>query len=158
MHRTFRTIAFSSALCLGLTSGAALLAQDSSTPSAQDQSAQPMQHGGMKGPMSPDKELTRLTRQLSLTSDQQSQIKPILQDRHDKMMQMHQDTSMSRQDMMAKMKTLDEDSNSKLEAVLTDQQKPKYEKMIARRKEHMQQMRAAHQDSGPPANTGAQPQ
>ncbi len=159
MRHPFRTIAISSTLCLGLTSGSVLLAQDAST--AQDQSAQqPMQHGGQRGPMSPDKELAHMTKQLNLTSDQQSQIKPILADRQSQMMQLRQDSSMSRDDKMTKMKSLDDGSNSKVEAVLTDEQKPKYEKMMVNRKEHMQQMRAAHQDGGaePPASTGAQPQ
>ena len=160
MRHAFRTIAFSSALCLGLASGSALLAQDSSTSPAQDQSAQgPMQHGGMHGPMSPDKELAHMTKQLSLTSDQQSQIKPILEDRQSQMMQMHQDSSMSREDKMTKMKSLDDSSNSKVEAVLTDQQKPKYEKMIANRQQHMEQRRAEHQNGGAePQSSGAQPQ
>ena len=159
MLHPFRTIAISSALCLGLTSGSVLLAQDTST--AQDQSAQqPMQQRGQHGPMSPDRELGHMTKQLNLTSDQQSQIKPILADRQSQMMQIRQDSSMSREDKMAKMKSLDDGSNSKVEAVLTDEQKPKYEKMMANRKEHMQQMRAARQNGGaePPAGTGAQPQ
>lgn len=163
MRKTIGGIALSTTLCLGLFSGAALLAQDSTTAPgpAQDQAGgAPMHHGGMHGPMSPDQELSHLTKNLSLTSDQQTQIKPILQDRHDQMMQMHQDASMSRPDRMAKMKALDESSNTKLEAVLTGEQKTKYEKMIADRKEHMQQERAMHGngDGPPPAGGDAQPQ
>ena len=104
--------------------------------------------------MSPDQELSHLTKALSLSSDQQTQIKPILQDRHDQML--HQDGSLSRDAKMTKMKSLDEDSNTKLEAVLNDQQKSKYEKMIADRKARMQAM---HNGGGAdPSNNGAQPQ
>ena len=144
MRHGLRTLAFHSALCLTLVSGTALIAQDA----AQDQSAQPMQQGGQHGPMSPDRELTHMTKALQLTSDQQAQIKPILQNRRDQMMQIHQDSSMSRQDKMAKMKDLDDSSNSKVEAVLNDQQKPKYEQMMQNRKEHMQQRRANRQNGG----------
>ncbi|RRA47737.1 hypothetical protein D1Y84_04930 [Acidipila sp. EB88] len=103
--------------------------------------------------MSPDRELEHLTKALNLSSDQQAQIKPILQDRQTQMMQIHEDTSTARPDKMAKMKSLDEASNSKLEAVLTADQKPKYEKMIADRKARMQEMRESHQNGG-----DAQPQ
>lgn len=161
MYRMFRTVALSSALCLGLATASTLVAQDA-TPSQdqQDQSGQSMHR---HGPMSPDQELNHMTKTLNLSSDQQSQIKPILQDRHDQMMQIHQDTSMSRQDKMAKMQSLDSDSNSKVEAVLNDQQKAKYEKMMAHRKEHMQHNRQMRQDgdqTSPSQGTGsdAQPQ
>lgn len=97
--------------------------------------------------MSPDQELSHLTKALDLTSDQQTRIKPILQDRHDQLMQMHQDASISREDRMSKMKTLDNESNSRLEATLTDQQKTKYEKMIADRRERMAQMRGMRGNS-----------
>ncbi len=160
MQFPFRTIAFSSALCLGLASSSALFAQNSTMNSPQN--TQSAENGGMHhGPMSPDQELAHLTKKLNLTSDQQTQIKPILENRHDQMMQMRGDTSLSRPDKMAKMKSLDDDSNTKLEAVLNDQQKPKYEKMIANRKEHMQERRANRGDDGaqaPSSTTSGQPQ
>ena len=150
-NKALRTISLSAALCLGLGSGAALLAQDSTPPPQQDQGApsQPMH----RGPMDPQHEMQHMTKALNLSSDQQSQIMPILQNRSDQMMQMHQDTSMSQSDRMAKMKAMDQDSNAKVEAVLNDQQKAKYEKMMARRRKHMHQMR---QDGGAaPAQPGA---
>ncbi len=64
------------------------------------------------------------------------------------MMQIHQDSSLARPDKMAKMKSLDDDSNTKLEAVLNDQQKAKYEKMMQHRREKMQQMRGMQQGGG----------
>ena len=151
MQKIFRNIALGSALCLGITNSASLFAQDSTAPTGQ---GTPGGHyGGMHGPMSPDQELGHMTKALNLTSDQQTQLKPILQDRHDQQMQIHQDASLSRDAKMAKMKSLDEDSNTKVEAVLNPDQKAKYEKMIADRKERMQQMHAQHSNSG-----DAQPQ
>jgi protein CpxP len=144
MRYGFRTLAFNSALCLTMVSGTALLAPTLFAPTllAQDTTQDQGTNGGMQqgyrhGPMSPDQELEHMTKALDLTSDQQTQIKPILQDRHDQMMQLHQDQSMARPDKMAKMQALDQSSNSKLEAVLTDQQKTKYEAMIQRREQHM---------------------
>ncbi len=156
MRNTLRTIAFGSALCLGLTTGSALFAQDTTTTPGGGQQGSYAGHG--HGPMSPDQELSHLTKALSLSSDQQTQIKPILQDRQDQMMQLHQDSSLSRDAKMTKMKSLDDDSNTKLEAVLNDQQKTKYEQMIADRKAKMQARRAQGGDSGSSNGGGAQPQ
>src|SRR5438552_1581330 len=60
-------------LTLGLAGAA--LAQDSPPP--QDQT----QRGRGMGRMDPDAQLQRLTQQLDLTTDQQSQIKPVLVER-----------------------------------------------------------------------------
>ena len=51
---------------------------------------------------------------------------------------LHQDQSMSQEDKMAKMKSLREDSNTKIEAVLNDTQKQQFER-----------------DAGPPATAHA---
>ena len=146
MQTIFRTIALGSALCIGMT-GASLFAQDTTAPAAQGPEGG-HHGGGMRGPMSPDQELEHMTKALNLTSDQQTQLKPVLQDRHDQQMQMHQDGSLSRDARMSKMQALDESSNSKVEAILNPDQKAKYEKMIADRKERMQQMRAQRSSSG----------
>jgi len=91
------------------------------------------------GQMNPDRQLEHLTKTLNLTSDQQTQIKPILENQHQQMMQIHQDTSLSRDDKMTKMKSLREDTSSKIEAVLNDQQKQQYEAMQQKMQERMQQ-------------------
>lgn len=159
MRRTLRTIAFSSALCLGFASGAALLAQDNQANAPQDQNGTaPMHHGHWHGPMSPDQELAHMTRALQLNSDQQSQLMPILQSRQQQLMQVHQDTSMSREDRRAKMKSIDDDANSKVEAVLNDQQKAKFEKMVQRRQERMEHMHEMRQNGDSGSTDGGQPQ
>ena len=65
---------------------------------------------------------------------------------------------MSRTDKQAKMKSLDDDSNTKVEAVLNDQQKAKYEKMMARRKEHRQEMRQGDSGNTQAPSQSGQPQ
>jgi len=81
-----------------------------------------------------------MTRRYKLTADQQAQIKPILTAQHDQMEQLHSNTSMSREDKMAKMKSVREDTKSKIEAVLTADQKQKFEadqsRMQERKMEH----------------------
>lgn len=134
MRHAFHTLALGTALCLGLSTGAAL-AQDASTP--QDAPAgQEMHHG--HGPMTTEQQLAHMTKALNLTADQQTQIKPLLDARRQQMMQMHEDKSLTREDRMTKFKALDDDTHAKISAVLNDQQKTKFEKMQERRDEHME--------------------
>ncbi len=148
MRTPLKSFALATALCMGLGTGAAL-AQDATTP--QDAPAgQEMHHG--RGPMSPDEQLAHMTKALNLTADQQTQIKPLLEARRQQMMQMHEDTSLTREDRMTKFKALDDDTHSKIAAVLDDKQKAKFQKMAERREEHM----ANHEGAG--MNGGQAPQ
>ncbi len=110
-----------------LASGACAYAQD------QDNSPPPQGQWG-QGPhrMDPDRQLQRLTHELSLSSDQQSQIKPLLVDQQQKMQALFQDQSLAQEDRRAKAKSIRDDTHSKIEALLTDEQKPKYEAMEQR--------------------------
>jgi len=96
-------------------------------------------HGPRGQMMNPDKQLEHLTKTLNLTSDQQTQIKPILESQQQQMMALHQDSSLSRDDKMAKAKSLHADTTSKIEGVLTSDQKQKYEAMQQKMQEHMQE-------------------
>jgi protein CpxP len=134
MRKTLCNAALAGLLAFGMTA----FAQDS-TP---QQPADAPMHGAAHRGMDPDQQLAHMTKALNLTSDQQTQIKPILENQHQQMMQVHQDQSLSRQDKMTKMKSLNDDTHSKIEAVLNDQQKQKFEamqqKMEERRQQHMQ--------------------
>jgi Spy/CpxP family protein refolding chaperone len=143
MKQQICTIALSGLLALGMTAAAAS-AQD-----AMQQQGGDAQQGSMQGPGghhggwgNPDEQLAHMTKRYNLTADQQSQIKPILTAQQQQMQQLHSDSSMSRQDKMAKMQSMREDSKTKIEAVLTADQKSKFEadqaKMEQRREEHMQ--------------------
>jgi periplasmic protein CpxP/Spy len=115
-----------------LALGGMILAGTAGTAIAQDNAA-PQQEQGQPGRgamrMDPDRQLQHLTRELGLSADQQSQIKPMLVDRQQKMEALFQDQSLSREDRRTKMETIRQDSQSKIEAVLNDQQKQKFEAM-----------------------------
>jgi periplasmic protein CpxP/Spy len=117
-------------LAFGMATGTAR-AQDSTPPPAQTES------GHHRGMMSPDEQLKHLTQTLNLSADQQSQIKPLLESSHQQMMQVHQDQSLSREDRMTKMKTIMDDTHTKIEAVLNDQQKQQFESMRQKQQGHM---------------------
>jgi Spy/CpxP family protein refolding chaperone len=82
--------------------------------------------------MNPEAQLQHLTKHLDLTAEQQAQIKPILESRDQQAKQLWQDQSLSQQDRHSKMMAIHQDSNAKIEAVLNDTQKQKYEAMQER--------------------------
>ncbi len=148
MNFAIRTLALSGVFCLAINTAATLSAQDSNSNSSQ----QAGQEGGFHhGPPSPEQELAHMTKALSLTGDQQTQLKPILENRHDQLQQLRQDSSTPRSDKYAKMKALDEESNSKVEAVLNPEQKTKYENMMAKRHQQREEAHGQHgADEGQP--------
>jgi periplasmic protein CpxP/Spy len=147
MRNKFCTFALTGLLTLGMA-GSAALAQDNSAPPQQDN----QNMHGHRG-MDPDMQLKHMTKQLDLSADQQSQIKPILESRQQQMQTLWQDQSLSREDRHTKMQSIQQDTSSKIEAVLNDTQKQKFEadqaRMRERRMDH-QQGNQAPPDSAPP--------
>lgn len=130
MRKTIGTLALTGLLTLSLAASAAW-AQDNAAPPQQGQWG----HGGPHR-MDPDHQLKHLTKELDLTADQQTQIKPILAARDQQAQQIFQDQSMAPQDRHSKMKAIQDDSNAKIEAVLNSTQKQKFEQMQAEMEAH----------------------
>jgi protein CpxP len=146
-------IALSGLLAAGLTLGsAAAFAQDNPAP---DASAQPGGGGGGghmgRMQMTPDEQLARMTKHYNLSADQQTQIKPILANQQQQMMALRGDTSLSRDDKMAKMKGIREDSSTKIQAILNDTQKKQYAEDQQKMQERMQEHGGGGPAGGPPA-------
>jgi protein CpxP len=145
-------LAISGLLATGLTlcSAAAFAQQDNAAAPTPDASA-PQQGGGYgHQPKTPDEQVARMTKRYSLSSDQQAQIKPIIANQQQQMQALRQDSSLSREDKMAKMKSIHQDSSSKIQAVLNDSQKQKFAQDQQRRQQQMQE-RGAAPASGPAA-------
>ena len=83
--------------------------------------------GGHRGMMDPDQQLTKMTKRYNLSADQQGQIKPILMDQQRQMLLLRQDSSLTPDEKKPKMRGIHSDSNSKIEAVLNDDQKKQFE-------------------------------
>jgi protein CpxP len=131
MKQSFYKFALSGLLVAGFATSSAL-AQDTTQPqTAAAPQAQMQGHGRGHAP-DPNKQLAHMSKKLGLTADQQSQIKPILTDRQQQMQGLWQDQSLSKSDRHAKMKSIHDDANTRIEAILNDQQKQQFEAMQAK--------------------------
>lgn len=121
--------------------------QDNPNPGPTTQG--PMGQGGMRRmPMTTDERLQRMTQMLNLTGDQQQKIRPILDNESQQMQTLHQDTSMSREDRVAKMRSIRESTMTQITPILTPDQQKKWQGMQNRRMEHQGGM--APQGAAPP--------
>jgi len=81
----------------------------------------------------PKSQLERMTKKLDLTKEQQDNILPILEDKHEKMEALHKQMKEMRQNAMAQ-----------IEAQLTPEQQEKFRKAREERKEKMKEYREKH--------------
>jgi protein CpxP len=124
-------------------------AQDSSS---NDQSPPAREGGrGHHGPMDPAQRTQELSKQLNLTSDQQTKVQGILQSEHSQMESLRQDTSQSQQDRRGKMMDLHKTSDTQIRALLDSTQQKKWDEMQAKREQWMQ-----NRHQGPPAGADQQ--
>ena len=91
-------------------------------------------HHGMP---SVDERVQHMTKTLNLSGDQQTKVKSILQDEHNQMVSLKQDTSMSQEDQHAKFQQIRQASTEKIRGALNDEQKAKFDQMQAEHKGHM---------------------
>lgn len=141
-------ITLSGLLATGLALGPAAAFAQQGSPDASAQQPGPGHMG--RQPMTPDEQVARMTKRYDLSADQQTQIKPIIADTQQQMMALRQDSSMSRDDKMAKMQSIREGANTKISAILNDSQKQKFAEDQQRMQERMQQ-RGGGAPGGPPA-------
>ena len=151
MQTRLFTLALGGLLTLG--AAAAALSQDNPPPPPdQTQAGPPPQGPGGRGMrMDPDHQLARLTHELNLTTDQQSQIKPLLVDRQQKIQALMQDQSVTQDDRRAQMRSISEGTNNSIKALLTEDQKQKFAAM-------QQRMRRDGPGGPPPPPDGSAPQ
>jgi len=115
-----------------------LMAADTNAPAAKDNGTNAgtaggppgfRGRGGMMG-QNIDQRVDQIAKDLNLTDDQKAKLKTAMQDRQQKMMQLFQDNSLSRDDRMAKRKTITEDFDKALkDAGLTQDQVDKISQM-----------------------------
>ncbi|HEY7405462.1 MAG TPA: hypothetical protein VIB39_18185 [Candidatus Angelobacter sp.] len=102
-----------------------------------------------RGMPSVEDQVKTLADRLSLSDDQQTKVKAILEDTRSQMMKLMQDDSMSREDKMAKGRSLREAANGKIRDLLNDDQKKKFDEL---QKEMQDRMRQRQQSGGDSSN------
>ncbi len=75
-------------------------------------------------------------KRLGLSSDQVAQITPLLSARRQQMEGLRADSTLAQQDRRTKAKAIMQDTNNKIEALMTDPQKQQFEQMQAERHNH----------------------
>jgi len=85
----------------------------------------------------PEESVNRMSNKLNLSDDQKAKITPIIADRQTQMRELMDDTSSRRLQKAQKAKSIMSDSDKKIEAVLSKDQKKTYEQMKEEMREQM---------------------
>ena len=115
--------------CLGLAAYAAAPQEQMPATPAPAQSQGPRQ-------FDPNRQVRVMAKKLNLSADQQQQLLPILADRNQQIGAIRNDSSLSPKDRHSKMIAVREDSQNKIRALLTQDQKTAYDAMLQQAREH----------------------
>ena len=157
-HRTI--IIAGALLTLGSLAAIGQPSQQDTPPTPPPGEAQPggMHRGG------PDRQLNMLTHVLNLTPDQQKGVKAILDQQATEMKALRDKApadpsaghpAETREARMTQMNQIHEESNTKIAALLDDNQKKTFAEWEARRKEQMERRGGRGGQGGPPPPDGA---
>ena len=140
------TLAYGLMLILGFAGAAAAQDNGAEQPSARQQ----LQH--IHTAQSIDQELAHLTKDLELTSEQQQQVRPLLEEHHDKIQALlDKNPTASRQQLGPQIHAISDQTHSKIHALLTDHQKELEKAMQQRKHNGIENKRPA-----PPATASPQ--
>ena len=116
------TLAYGIVLMLGMA-GAAVAQDNAGDKGSQQPSArQQLQH--IHTPQSIDQELARLTKDLELAPEQQQQVRPLLEEHHDRIQALlDKNPTASRQELDPQIHAISDETHRKIHALLTDHQK-----------------------------------
>jgi len=135
-------------LAFGVASAApAAFAQDNGAPDGT--SAPVQQH---RAP-DPQKQAARLARRLGLSDDQSAKLAAILQNRQQQMAAVRGDASLAPQDRRAKARSIQEDSDTQINAMLTPDQQKQYAAIKQAMRDRRQNARAESNASGDAGNS-----
>ncbi len=91
--------------------------------------------------LTPDQVLARYDKQLSLSADQKTKLRPVIVDRQQGVAALKSDTASTPHDKVTRMQQIRADSTRRINEVLTPDQQKKYAAMEAEEKEKMQERR-----------------
>ena len=126
-RRKTRRAFFGLATVLWLAGIAGGAAQEPGAPPPGEMGPPP-DFGGAPPSRNVDKDLARMVKRYGLTDEQASQIRPILLDEKQKLDAIFQNSPLAPEDRMAKVKSIRNDRVTRVSALLTDDQRAKYQK------------------------------
>ena len=150
MKKTIATIIFSSLFGMGAAMAVPQAQEQPTTPPAAQQQSD--QSAPQHQAPDPSRQVQMLAKKLNLTQDQQNQLLPILTERQQQMQAIRNDASLSHKDRHAKMVALHQDSDSKIRAILNDNQKQAYDQLQQQMREKAAQRRAERQKDSSSSN------
>ena len=116
--RTVFTVGLTGMLALGMT-GIAMAQENAPQPQGPNQARQ-----GIHGPRSIDQELDHLTKDLELTPKQRKQVRPLLEEHHDRIQALFDDNpKLSRKDLDPQIHAISDETHHQIEALLTEHQR-----------------------------------
>ena len=138
-------LAFGVMLMLGMAGPAVAQNNGVQQPSARQQ----LQH--IHTPQSIDQELARLTKDLELTRKQQQQVRPLLEEHHDRIQALlDKNPTASRQQLGPQIHAISDETHRKIHALLTDHQKELEKAMQQREHNGGDSRRSAPATAAPP--------
>ena len=141
------TVACGVMLMFGIAGSAVAQDNGAHQPSAREQ----LQH--IHTPQSIDQELAHLTKDLELTPKQQQQVRPMLQEHHDRIQALFgKNPTASRQELGPQIHAISDETHREIHALLTDHQK-ELEKAMLQREHNGEE----HRQSAPPAEASPKP-
>lgn len=116
--RTFLPVGLTAKLALGITDIA--LAQENAPQPQGPNQARP----GIHGPRSIDQELDHLTKDLEITPNQRKQIRPLLEEHHDRIQALFdKNPGVSRKDLGPQIHAISDETHHQIEVLVTEHQK-----------------------------------
>ena len=145
-------------LSLGFGAGNAFGQDAQDAPPPQQSGQQPEQQSGPgmgrrmghRPMMSVDDQIQHLTKKLKLSDDQQAKLKPILEQQNKQMEQIHNDSSLSREERFSKMQGLRQSSDTQIKSVLNEEQQKSFDKMREEQRDRMKHWRREGDTPPPP--------
>lgn len=134
MNTIKATIVFGALLSAGIVLAQA--PEGNPAPAANPPQSAQTQPDRPHRPADPAKQAAHLGKKLGLSSDQVAQLQPILADRQQQIQSLRADTALTPRDRRVKARTIQQDSKSKMEALMTDAQKQQFEDMLAEHRSH----------------------
>jgi hypothetical protein len=132
------TRVFAAALIFGFCANT-LMAKEANEPDKSKQKTRGPEHP-MQAKDPVEHRLAMMTKQLDLTKEQQTAIKPILEEQFKQMNTLREDKSIVPEQRQTQMQQIIKDANAKIEKQLKPEQKEKFAKQQERMKEQREKM------------------